>query len=145
MLAKKVTYTDYNGEERTETFYFNLTKAEVTEMQLTHPGGYAEYIQRIIDSKQQEEIVAIFKDLLLKSYGEKSEDGKYFRKSKEISENFSNTEAYSEIFVELMTNADEAAKFVNGVMPQVDLTEDQKAELLAKTKGLIEQKDAASE
>lgn len=145
MLAKKVTYTDFNGEERTETFYFNLTKAEVAEMQLTHPGGYTEYIQRIIDSKQQEEIIRIFKELLLKSYGEKSEDGKHFRKSKEISEEFSNTEAYSEIFVELMTNANEAAAFVNGIMPKVDMTEDQKAELARKTKALIDQKAAESE
>lgn len=140
MYTKKVTYTDFNGQERTETLYFNLSKAEVTEMEATFPGGYSQFLQKIIDSKDQVEIMNAFKSLILKSYGEKSEDGRHFRKSEQISKDFESTEAYSEIFVELMTNASSASAFVNGIMPFGDMDEDKKAELTAKTKELIESK-----
>lgn len=117
MLKKTITYTDYNGTERTEDFYFNLTKAEIMEMELSTSGGLAESIQRIIDAKDAPAIIAIFKDLVLKAYGEKSPDGKRFIKSDEIATAFSQTEAYSNLFMELATDADAAAKFVNGVVP----------------------------
>ena len=116
MIKKTVTYTDYNGAERTEDFYFNLSKAEVMEMELSINGGLAEKIQRITAAQNAPEIIKVFKDLILKGYGEKSPDGKRFIKSKELSEAFSQTEAYSEIFMELATNADIAAKFVNGMI-----------------------------
>ena len=117
MLKKTMTYVDYNGVERTEDKYFNLTKAEVLEMEMSTEGGLAETIQRIIDAKDQVAIIKIFKELILKAYGEKSPDGKRFIKSEEISTAFSQTEAYSQLFMELATDADAASKFVNGIVP----------------------------
>lgn len=140
MLAKSITYTDYNGVTRTETFYFNLSKAEVSEMQLTHPGGYAEYLERIIETTDQAELVRAFKALILNSYGVKSEDGKKFRKSPEISKDFEESEAYSELFMEILNDADAASAFVNGIMPKVELTQEQQAELNERTRKLIESK-----
>lgn len=117
MLKLTEVYMDYNGEERKEDFYFNLTKAEIMEMEMTTTGGLAEMIQRIVDAKDAPAIIKIFKDLILKAYGVKSPDGKRFIKSKELSDEFSQTEAYSNIFMRLATDADEAAKFVNGIIP----------------------------
>lgn len=117
MLKKTITYTDYNGVERTEDFYFNLNKAELTEMELGTAGGYAGMIQAIIAAKDQPSLIKIFKELILKAYGEKSADGKRFMKSQEISEAFAQTEAYSNLFMELATNDESAANFVNGIMP----------------------------
>ena len=126
MLKKTITYTDYKGNERTEDFFFNLTKAELMEMELTTDGGMAEYIDRIVKAQNQAQIVTVFKKLLLKSYGEKSEDGRRFVKSPEISEAFSQTEAYSELFMELATNSDAAADFVNGIIPEMPELEPEK-------------------
>lgn len=117
MIKKTITYKDYNDVERTEDFYFNLSKAEVTEMEMSTTGGLAEQIKRIVAAQDQPAIIKIFKDLILKAYGEKSADGKYFVKSEEISVRFSQTEAYSQLFMELATDADAAAKFVNGIVP----------------------------
>ena len=117
MLKKTINYTDYNGKERKEDFYFNLNKAEVAEMELSTEGGLAEMIQKIVSSKDTPSIVKIFKDLILKAYGEKTPDGKRFVKSKELSDAFAQTEAYSELFMELATDAEAAAAFVNGIMP----------------------------
>lgn len=117
MLKKTITYNDYNGSELTEDFLFNLSKAEVLEMEMATPGGFSEMIQRVISTQNTPELIKIFKELILKSYGEKSADGKRFVKSPELSEAFSQTEAFSNLFMELATNADEAAAFVNGIMP----------------------------
>lgn len=117
MLKKTITYSDYNGNERTEAFYFNLTKAEVTEMEMSTAGGLAEMIEKIIAAQDAPSIIKIFKDLVLRAYGEKSPDGKRFIKSDELSTAFSQTEAYSQLFMELATDADSAAKFVNGIVP----------------------------
>lgn len=117
MYKKTMTYTDYNGEERTEDFYFNLTKAEITEMELSTEGGLRDKIQRITKAKDVPEIIRLFKELILKAYGVKSPDGKRFIKSDQLSEEFSQTEAYSDFFVELATNSDSASEFVNGIMP----------------------------
>ena len=117
MLKKTITYTDYNGSERTEDFYFNLSKAELMEMAMSTAGGLAEMITNIIAAQDSPAIIKIFKELVLKAYGEKSPDGKRFIKSDEIAMAFSQTEAYSQLFMELATNADVAAKFVNGVTP----------------------------
>lgn len=120
MLKKTITYTDYNGTERTEDFYFNLTKAELMEMQLSKNGGLDVSIRKIVDSQDAPGIIKIFKDLILKAYGEKSDDGKRFMKSKEISDAFSQTEAYSQLFMELATDADAASKFINGIVPAAE-------------------------
>ena len=117
MLKKTVTYTDYNGVERTEDFYFNLTKAEITEMELSTAGGFAEMLQKVVAAQDAPTLIKIFKDLVLKAYGEKSPDGKRFVKSEEISTAFSQTEAYSQIFMELATDSKAAAAFVNGIVP----------------------------
>lgn len=118
MLKKTMTYTDFNGETRKEDFFFNLTRAEVTELELSTDGGLSDKIKRITEAKDVPEIMRVFKDLILKSYGVKSPDGKRFIKSPELSEEFSQTEAYSDLFMELAQNSDSAAAFVNGIMPQ---------------------------
>lgn len=118
MLKKTMTYVDYNGNERTEDFYFNLSKAEVMEMEMSTTGGLAEMIQRIVAAQDAPAIIKVFKDLVLKAYGVKSPDGKRFIKSEALKEEFSQTEAYSNLFMELATDADAAAKFVNGIVPQ---------------------------
>ena len=117
MIKETMTYVDYNGVERTEDFYFHLTQAEIMEMQLSTTGGLAEMIERIIAAQDAPAIIKVFKELVLKSYGQKSPDGKRFMKSDALSEEFAQTEAYSQLFMELATNADKAAKFVNGIMP----------------------------
>lgn len=117
MIKKTITYTDYNGVERTEDFYFNLTKAEITEMEMSTTGGMSEMVKRIIAAQDTPTLIKIFKDLILKSYGEKDIDGRRFIKSEELSTAFSQTEAYSQLFMELATNAEAAADFVNGIIP----------------------------
>lgn len=117
MIKKTITYFDYNDVERTEDFYFNLTEAEVLEMEMSISGGLTEMIKRIVATQDQPAIIKIFKDLILKAYGEKSPDGKRFIKSEEIATAFSQTEAYSQLFMKLATDADEASKFVNGIVP----------------------------
>lgn len=118
MLKKTIAYTDYNGIERSEDFYFNLNKAELTEMQVGVEGGYGEMLQRIVDSNDNKQIVETFKTIILKAYGVKSQDGKRFIKSKELSEEFSQTEAFVELFMELATDEKAAADFVNGIIPK---------------------------
>ena len=118
MLKKTITYTDYNGTERTEDFFFNLSQAEVMEMELSTEGGLGEMIRRIVAAQDTAAIIKVFKEILLKAYGEKSADGKRFVKSEALSTAFSQTEAYSQLFMTLATDADEAAAFVNGIAPQ---------------------------
>lgn len=118
MLKKTITYEDYNGEERTEDFYFNLNQAELTEMELSISGGLSEMIKKITQAKDTPAIIKIFKELILKSYGEKSPDGKRFIKSEALSQEFSQTEAYPKLFMELATDEHAAADFVNGIIPK---------------------------
>lgn len=120
MLKKTMTYVDYNGSERKEDFYFNLSKAEIMEMELSVSGGLAEMIQRVVDAQDAPSIIKIFKELVLKAYGVKSPDGKRFIKTKELTEEFAQTEAYSDLFMELATNADAATEFINGIVPNID-------------------------
>ena len=117
MLKKTITYTDYNGTERTEDFYFNLTKAEIMKMEMSIKGGLAEMIQRAVNAQDQTTIIAVFEDLITKAYGVKTLDGRGFQKSAAITEEFVQTPAYSELFMELATDADAAAAFVNGIVP----------------------------
>lgn len=139
MLKKTISYTDYNGVDRTEDFYFNLSKAEIAEMELGTVGGYSGMIQSIIAAKDQPSLIRVFKELILKAYGEKSADGKRFIKGPEISEGFSQTEAYSTLFMELSTNDEAAAEFVNGIMPadlQQQLSSKELKEAAAKKLGI---------
>ena len=130
MLKKTMTYVDFNGTERTEDFYFNLSKAELMELELTTEGGLLERLQKIVDAKDAPEIVKQFKKIILMAYGKKSDDGKRFEKSEKLSEEFAQTQAYSDLFILLATNAEEAAKFVNAIVPQdSQLSPDQIADL----------------
>lgn len=117
MLKKTITYTDYNGVERTEDFYFNLTKTEIMEMEMGTTGGFSELLVRVVAAKDTPTLIKIWKEFILKAYGERSLDGRQFVKSEAISTAFSQTEAYSQLFMEMATNADAAAKFINGVVP----------------------------
>lgn len=122
MLKKTITYVDFNGNERTEEFHFNLTKAELVEFDICYNGGLQAVIEKITASKDNAVIVELFKDVIRRSYGEQSSDGKRFMKSKEITDSFCATEAYSELFMEFMENPDSAAAFINGVIPATEKT-----------------------
>lgn len=124
MLRKKIKYIDYDGNEREEEFLFNLTKAEIIEMELGMAGGMQNFIQKIIDTRDIPKLAGLWKEIILKAYGEKSDDGKRFIKSKEISTAFSQTEAYSELYTELCTNTEAATAFMNGIIPNVDENKD---------------------
>lgn len=120
MLKKTIKYTDYEGNEREEDFYFNLTRAECVKLQLSTEGGLEKSLRKIIAEQDIPKIIPIFEQIILSAYGEKSPDGKRFVKSKELSDAFAQTEAYSDLFMELMSDADAAAAFVNGIIPQID-------------------------
>ena len=117
MVVEKIKYTDFNGLEREEDFMFNLTEAEITEMELTTDGGLSDSIKKIIAAQDTPEIIKVFKMLLLKSYGEKSADGRRFVKSDKLSEEFAQTNAYSQLFMKLATDDKAAVAFINGIMP----------------------------
>ena len=118
MLKKTIKYIDYDGRERNENFYFYLSKAELMEMELGVDGGMQQMIQLIIDKQDIPKIMAAFKKIILKAYGEKSPDGRRFIKSDALSEAFSQTEAYSNLYMELVTDAKAAAAFINGIVPE---------------------------
>lgn len=117
MLKKNIKYIDYDGIERDEDFYFNLSKAELMEMQTSMECGFRAYLEKIVKSLNVKEIMKVMKEIILKAYGVKSEDGKRFIKSEDLSVAFSQTEAYSNLYMELCTNAAKAAEFVKGIMP----------------------------
>lgn len=127
MLKKSIKYTDYNGVDREETFYFNLTKAEIMEMELSTVGGLSETIEKIVAAQDTPALVKLFKELILDAYGEKSADGKKFVKVDEnghrLANAFAQTEAYSNLFMELATDAEAASAFVNGIIP-ADVSKD---------------------
>ena len=120
MLTKVISYVDYDGNERSETCYFNLTKAELAELNLTTEGGLQTVLQKIIDAKNVPELTKWFKKIILMAYGVKSDDGRRFIKSEELTEAFTQTEAYSELFMELITDSEAASKFVNGLLPNLE-------------------------
>ena len=117
MFKKKITYTDYNGQERTEDFYFNLSRSELIMLESTTPGGYAAMLQRIIDSKDQRQLMNEFTNLIKMSYGVKSEDGKHFIKNEEVVNDFLNSAAFDQMFLEFFTEENAASDFANGVLP----------------------------
>lgn len=126
MIKKTIKYTDYNGVERVEDYYFNLNKAELIEMEVSVEGGYSELLNRIAKSQDIKEIVNVMKTIILKSYGEKSIDGKRFVKvdknGQPLSKQFEETEAFVELYVELATNVNKAVEFVNSVIPNAEQT-----------------------
>lgn len=121
MLKKNIKFTDYNGVEREETHYFNLSKAELMEMEMGTTGGFTEMLDKIIAAQDAPSLIRIFKDLILKAYGEKSPDGRQFLKIDEhgrpLYNSFVQSEAYSVLFMELATDASAASDFVNGIVP----------------------------
>lgn len=118
MLKKTITYTDYNGVERTEDFYFNLTKSELLVLEMGTTGGLTEMVEKIVAAQDVPTIINLFQDIILKAYGEKSADGKRFIKNDEIREAFAQTEAYNILFMELATDAEAASAFFNGIIPK---------------------------
>ena len=123
MLKKTITYVDFDGNKRTEDFFFNITKAELMEMELSEVGGLEKMIRKIIAEQDQTKIITIFKDMIKKSYGVKSPDGRKFIKNQEVLDDFMQTEAFSDLFMELATDEEEAAKFIKGIMP-ADIAEE---------------------
>lgn len=119
MIKKTITYVDFDGHERTEDFYFNLTKAELAELELSTEGGLQKRIEGLIQSQNGGEIIKLFKEIINMAYGVKSPDGRKFQKGPEILADFTQTEAYSTLFMELATNADAASAFINGIVPKV--------------------------
>lgn len=117
MLKKTIEYTDYNGNKRTKECRFNISKVELMQMELSTKGGLSEELKRVTEANDAAKVIEFFKNLILKAYGEKSEDGDRFIKSEAMSEAFSQTEAFDVLFMELITNADAAANFVKGVIP----------------------------
>lgn len=117
MLKQTIEYTDYDGYKVIEELHFNLNKAELMEMQLSTQGGLAEHLQKIVNDNDQQQIMAVFKNIILKAYGKKSEDGKRFIKSKELTEEFVQSEAYSELFMKLISDEQAATNFMNGIIP----------------------------
>lgn len=121
MIKKTITFTDYEGMERTEDFYFNLNKAELAEMELSVHGGLSKRLEKIAQMKDAPQVAAFFKEMILKCYGVKSEDGRRFMKVDENGrpyyKDFEQTEAYVELYMEMLNDADAAAAFFNGVVP----------------------------
>ena len=118
MLKKNIKYVDYDCNDRAEDFYFNLNKAEIVELELGTTGGLTKTLEKIVQEKDNKRIVEYFKAIILKAYGEKSADGRRFIKSQELRDSFEQTEAYSELFMELSSNAKAAADFISGIVPK---------------------------
>jgi hypothetical protein len=120
MFIERIAYVDYDGNKREEDFRFNLTQAELMEMEFDTVGGLEESIKRMIDGLDSKAIGKLFKTIIMKSYGEKSADGKRFMKSEEISKAFSETEAYNVLYMRLLTDEAFANKFISNLVPKVD-------------------------
>lgn len=125
MYKMTETYEDYDGNQRTEDFYFHLTKAEIMEMDFLEDGGLQRTIEKIVATQDRKGLIEIFKKLVIGAYGEKSADGRRFMKNDEIRRNFMETEAYSQIFMKLATDDKEASNFINNIIPK-DLQEEAK-------------------
>ena len=119
MFKKTITYEDFDGNERTEDFYFHLKKNELMEMQLSISGGWTNLLQNIIQEKDSVRLTEFFKEIIAKTYGKKSLDGRRFSKTPEILAEFQETEAYSKLFMELAFDSDAAAEFVENVIPKL--------------------------
>jgi hypothetical protein len=118
LLKKTITYEDFNGETTSEDLFFHLSKAELVELEMSHEGGLSVSLQKIVDAKDGKAIIAEFKSIILGSYGKKSEDGRRFIKNQALRDEFESSEAYSTLFMELVTDTDAAVEFINGVIPK---------------------------
>ena len=118
MIKKTITYEDYDGNKRTEDFYFNLSKPELIEMQTSEAGGLEKKIEKITQEQDLKKIIELMKEIIQKSYGVKSDDGKRFIKNQEVLDEFMQSEAYSELFMSLATDANAASDFINGILPK---------------------------
>lgn len=123
MLKKTITYTDFNGDKRTEDFYFNMSKAELVNLDLECPGGLKAYADKMIRNGDRPEIVRLFKTIILGSYGEKDDTGRRFIKSDELSAAFEQTNAFSELYIEVLSDEKAMIDFVNGIIPKIDESE----------------------
>lgn len=122
MVKKTIKYTDYSGNEREEDFYFNISKAELTKMEASEVGGLKQYLERITMSQDNVAIMEYFTKFIHMAYGEKSPDGRRFIKSEQLSTEFEQTEAYSELIIELLSDPKIASDFINSILPR-DLIE----------------------
>ena len=136
MIKRTIVYTDYNGEPQKMVAYFNLNKAELAEVSVSEEGNYVNVVDQIINEKDNQKLLELFKKLILMSYGKKSPDGQRFIKTQEMRDEFEQTEAFVELFMELMTNEDAAAAFAKGILPK-----DLQREVAAKQKQLADQDD----
>lgn len=118
MLKQEITYEDFNGDTRTETFYFNYTRPELLEWEVSEKGGMRKMMQEIVKAEAQKEIVDVFKTFILNAYGEKSDDGRKHKKTQELKDDFASTAAYAAFYMQLAEDADLAARFINGVVPK---------------------------
>ena len=112
------TYTDYDDNQRTEDFYFNYSEAELADLQFSVSGGLAGMINKIIKTNDMPKLVELFRELIQKAYGEKSNDGRRFIKSPELTKEFTETVAYSQIYMRLATDSKAAQEFINKVVPK---------------------------
>ncbi len=142
MYKKTITYTDFNGTERTEDFYFHMTQAEILKMEYSQEGGMTNVIQKIIDTEETTKLLPLFETVVRMSYGKRSVDGRHFEKKPEYTDQFLASEAYSNMFVEFMMNADEAAKFINNVCKKIDVDENRKSlsSMVSENSNVIEAK-----
>ena len=118
MYKKTITYKDFNGTERTEDFYFHLKQSTLAKMELLEEKGLAVYLEDIVKAMDRKKLVNTFEDIIRKSYGVKSDDGRRFIQNDQVYEEFTETEAYSIFFMELISDDEEAARFINGIMPE---------------------------
>ena len=128
MYSRKVKYEDYDGNQREDECFFNLNKAELLELQMSWDGGLEKVLEKIVAEHDQKRMIEMFKMIMLKSYGQKSLDGKRFIKNAQITEEFTQTEAYSELFMLFATDADAASEFINGIIPKSLVEETKKLE-----------------
>ena len=142
MYKKTITYTDFNGTERTEDFYFHMTQAEILKMEYSQEGGMTNVIQKIIETEETTKLLPLFETVVRMSYGKRSVDGRHFEKKQEYTDQFLASEAYSNMFVEFMMNADEAAKFINNVCKKIDVDENRKSlsSMVSENSNIIEPK-----
>ena len=141
MLKKTITYDDFNGQSRTEDFFFHLTKAELVELEVSEKAGFAESLKAIVAAEDGAMIIGQFKRIILLAYGQKSDDGRRFIKNKELCDAFAQTEAYSQLFIELATDAGAAAAFINGIVPANLAAEVEKAEKTNPQPEIVTSKD----
>lgn len=142
MYKKTISYTDFNGTERTEDFYFHMTQAEILKMEYSQEGGMTNVIQNIIETEETTKLLPLFETVVRMSYGKRSVDGRHFEKKQEYTDQFLASEAYSNMFVEFMMNADEAAKFINNVCKKIDVDENRKSlsSMVSENSNIIEPK-----